>query len=256
MFLGKNSDRIVGVIIVIACLGSIPLAASSLSRVESSLVADCNGNLSTAVPKSLVPDTQRKSIPLFLENAGYMGYEFMQYNPPEKENLDNFRQWLNNPPKRSTLTLPENGLIDLRVTGKRGLAPTEEDIESVLKKAIPSRFVKVNFNFVKSAYMDCLSRGYPVRSINISFRTEKSGGFGEGHNHLHDGAINYSRAAIGRNTEVDSHNRFQPSTISDSDYIKTEDPSSVLIFGDIWHRTPPQISLAPRQFTIVSCWMW
>ena len=70
-------------------------------------------------------------------------------------------------------------------------------------------------------------------------RTEAHpGGFPEGHNHGHAGDINYARAEIGRNTDIDSSNRFEPKNISDSDYFSIPDPEAVLVFGDVWHRTP------------------
>lgn len=208
---------------------------------------------------SLVPDGRLKSIPLHFQSGGYMGYEFLRYNPPRAyfNDSEGLRHYLINPPYHLEKGLqegPERGQLSVFIKNK-DKQPSENEVREAVKRALPSRFFDSEWAYIRTVYEDAVHRGHNFNTINIEFRTEGPA-FEGGHNHQHFGDLTYSRAKIGRNTEVDSLNRYDPSPheIQEHHYIKIEDENEVAVFGDVWHRTPPPVNnqFRPRQITIIS----
>ncbi|MGE0632519.1 MAG: hypothetical protein AB7O96_08935 [Pseudobdellovibrionaceae bacterium] len=88
--------------------------------------------------------------------------------------------------------------------------------------------------------------------FSIAIRTDiYRNNFDNGHNHAHVGDLNYARAEIGRNTGLDSKNRYAPREIQEQDYISGTGPQSVLVFGDVWHRSPRLQPGEPRLYILI-----
>jgi hypothetical protein len=208
---------------------------------------------------SLVSDPHVVSIPLYRDNDGYMGYEFLQLEHATEKDPESFRQFINN---RLNASGPQEvGQLVAYASG-RETQPSEQEIEVAFRESIPAPFFEDEWNYIRSVLKDASRRNYKFRKISYFIRTELTENrFAEGHNHAGTRTIEYARARLGSNTEVDSLNRRNPEYINNEDYIGVKGSNSVLVFGDVWHRTPRDHSndnmadRKPRLYTLLTLYL-
>ena len=160
-------------------------------------------------------------IRLFKDRGGYMGYEFLKRGPifrdPQK-----MRRFINEDPTLlEDIWYPEDntGQISLslgRDANEKILDQQllNEDIFNEIRKHIPEPFYGELATYVEAILENAQSRGHRFSVFDMVLRTEAhTWGFPRGHNHMHSGDLNYAKAEIGPNTEIDLQNRYFPINI-------------------------------------------
>jgi hypothetical protein len=243
--------QLLKVLAAVFCLG-VPLLNSSISN---GATLSCATVFSSQRSTRLKADERFPQIPLYRENGAYMGYEFVESGPVFKD-PNALREYINqNPgPRKSQIDFdflgPNHGQIDFEVgreaipesLDRPGLPlaqPTREEIFRTIRRYIPPEFASELIAYVDKILADAHQRGHRFHVFTFALRTEKyPHGFLNGHNHRHAGDLNYAKAEMGANTQIDSKNRFAPESIFEEDYISSHDRDTVAVFGDVWHRSP------------------
>lgn len=191
--------------------------------------------------------------------TGYVGYELLRRNPVfvqpnEVRNLIN-ETWPSYPDRGwhvngQLVTAPGSFEFQLsRVTTKDSALQIFHDR---FAGYIPEAYLVEIKKYVSGVWDDAVRREHKFKVLIILLRTELSR-FNQldGHSHNNQGSLTYAVAPIGLNTEVGVRIRSEPQEIQDYDYISSQYPDQTIVFGNIWHRTPPRALMAPRLWLAV-----
>ncbi len=257
--------------LLLTVVGSFLLTSTNVA-----LAMSCKDVFTRATQHSLSVDSRYPQIKLYQDRYHYkghymndvmMGYEYLK-SGPIFQNPNAFREYINeNPtPRKSEMEEkflgPSLGHISFEV-GREKLwelqevnpkakvpAPKSAEIFAELKKYVPRPFFEELKSYIELVLNDARKRNYDFSVFTMTMRTEEyPDGFREGHNHG-TGDLNYARAEIGPNTEIDLLNRQKPETILNEDYISVNSSETTAIFGGVWHRTP-EVKIGQKRLLIL-----